>query len=287
MEITSALKCPMIDCHVHYADPSLMPGLIRLMDQLGIRKFNIVCTPHLDRLSLLPDALHLKGHYPERVYVFGGLDISALFIEPDRAGRIFAEYVETLIELGCDGIKMIEGKPQIRKMLPIPAFDSDVLDPYWKKLEETGMPVIFHLNDPEEFWDKERIPQWALDRDWFYGDGEYVNNEDQYTEVINVLSRYPDLRVIFAHFFFLSGQLPRLTGYMDRFPNMGIDLTPGIEMYSNFSANWNAAREFFTTYQDRIYFGTDIGAKALLEEPNNGIELSESTERVQLVRRFL
>jgi hypothetical protein len=281
------ITCPIIDCHIHYSDISLMPELIKLCETLGVQKINIVCTPNVERLSLLPDALHLKAHYPEKVYVFGCLDISALFVEPKRAGHVFADYVDTLMGLGCDGIKMIEGKPQIRSMLPMPAFDSNIYAPYWERMEDRQIPLLFHVNDPEEFWDADKVPQWAVDHGWFYGNGDYINNEAQYQEVLNVLSRHKELNVIFPHFFFLSAQLERLARYLDEYPNMHIDLTPGIEMYINFSKHLEDAREFFITYQDRIMFGTDIGAKTLLDTPDEGIDRLESQERTFLVRRFL
>jgi len=154
-------------------------------------------------------------------------------------------------------------------------------------MARTQTPLLFHVNDPEEFWDAHKIPDWAIQRGWFYGDGTFVNNESQYAEIFNVLAKNPTLKVIFAHFFFLSAQLPRLADLLDRFPNVCIDLTPGIEMYRNFSANIDAARAFFIKYQDRILFGTDIGARALLTTPQADIQVSESRERVTLVRNFL
>jgi len=280
-------QLPVLDSHIHYGHPSFMPGLMDILDNLCVDRLNVVCTPHQTRLSLVPDALHLKAHFPDRVYVFGGMDISALFIAPEQAGAVFADYVDTLLNLGCDGVKMIEGKPEMRKMLPIPPFDSEVYAPYWARLAERGTPVIFHVNDPEEFWDRARIPDWAREQGWFYGDGSFIDNEAQYAEVLNVLERHPDLKVVFAHFFFLSAQLPRLADILDRFPNVCVDLTPGIEMYYNFSAAPDAARAFFLKYQDRIVYGTDIGAKALLVAPGQGIEADESRSRVELVRTFL
>jgi len=278
---------PLLDCHIHFGHPNYMPGLIDILDEQGVGKFNIVCTPHRARLSLVPDALFVKSQYPQRTYVFGGLDISPLFMAPDTCGEMFAAYVGQLLDMGCDGIKMIEGKPDMRKMLPIPPFDSLAYEPYWAALEERGLPLIFHVNDPEEFWNSEQIPDWARAQGWFYGDGSFIDNEAQYAEVLNVLERHPRLKVIFAHFFFFSAQLARLAGLLDRYPNMCIDLTPGIEMYHNFSQNVQATRDFFLKYQERILFGTDIGAKALLSTPELGIEADESTVRIRVVRKFL
>ena len=287
METLGSPPCEIVDCHIHYAHCGLMPELIALCDDVGIDRFNIVCTPHEQRLSLVPDALHLKSHYPERVFVFGGLDISIWFTAGERGGEMFAQYVDTLVDLGCDGIKMIEGKPQLRKDLPILPFDSEVLEPYWQKVEQTQFPVLFHLNDPQEFWIEDEVPAWAVDRGWFYGDGSFLHFETQYAEVLSVLSRHPELKIIFAHFLFLSGDLSRLAGYLDRYPNVCVDLTPGIEMYLNFSKNPEESRAFFERYQDRILFGTDIGSKALLESSAEGISFEESRQRIHLIRRFL
>jgi predicted TIM-barrel fold metal-dependent hydrolase len=278
---------PVIDCHIHFPHVQLQNSLISVCDQLRIDRMNIVCTPHELRLSLIPDALHLKAHYPEKVFVFGGLDVSVYFREAQRVGLAFAEYVDVLTAIGCDGIKMIEGKPQFRKMLPIPAFNSPVFAPYWQKIAETGFPLLMHMNDPEEFWDAQKAPSWAFERGWFYGDGSYINNEKQYSEILDVLQKYPTIKVIFAHFFFLSKQLERLADYLEQFPNMCVDLTPGIEMYYNFSQNLQKTRDFFLKYQDRILFGTDIGAKALLVSPEEGIQFDESSGRVSVVRNFL
>ncbi|OJX40519.1 MAG: hypothetical protein BGO78_05890 [Chloroflexi bacterium 44-23] len=281
------LDTKIIDCHIHYPHPDLSSNLIKILDRNRITSCNIVCTPHYNRLSLVPDALQLKANFPERVYVFGGLDISALFMQPETCGQYFAEYAEKLAEMGCDGIKMIEGKPDMRRNLPTPDFDSRSYEPYWAKIEEMGFPLVFHVNDPEEFWDKQRIPDWALKQGWFYGDGSFINNEAQYSQVINVLTRFPKLKIIFAHFFFLSSQLERLAGYLDRFPNMHVDLTPGIEMYHNFTQDSQKSRDFFIKYQDRILYGTDIGAKALLSDPSGGLDVLESGMRISLVRNFL
>lgn len=287
MNLQQFLSCPIIDCHIHYPHPAQMQSLVTICDNLKIGQFNIVCTPDRSRLSLVPDALHLKAHHPRRVFVFGGLDVSAYFRAPQKVGSLFADWLDFLAAAGCDGIKMIEGKPNMRKMLPIPPFDSGVLAPYWERMAQTQMPLLFHVNDPEEFWHPERAPDWAMQRGWFYGDGTYINNEAQYTEIFNVLSHNPTLKVIFAHFFFFSAQLTRLGDLLDCYPNVYIDLTPGIEMYRNFSASIEKTREFFLRYQDRILFGTDIGARALLSGPQADIQLSESQERVTLVRNFL
>ena len=277
----------IIDSHIHFPHHSYGDRLMAILAEVGIEKLAVVCTPDEKRLSLVPDALHLKGKFPNQVYLFGGLDISPLFITPDIAGEVFADYVDVLSELGADGIKMIEGKAEMRKRLPIPDFDSPVYAPYWAKMAERQIPLVFHVNDPEEFWDAEKIPAWAREMGWYYGDGTFIDNEAQYRQVLNVLERHPNLKVTFAHFFFLSAQLDRLADYLDRYPNMHVDLTPGIEMYFNFAIDPQKTRDFFIKYQDRMIYGTDIGARALLADAGGGIEPEESLARIEVVRGFL
>ena len=43
----------------------------------------------------------------------------------------------------------------------------------------------------------------------------------------------------------------------DRYPNMRVDITPGREMYDDFSVNPERTREFFEKNQGRIMLGTD------------------------------
>ncbi len=204
MNLDEYCSTRLIDCHIHYPHPSQLSKLIQVCDSLRIDRFNIVCTPHRERMSLVPDALHLKAHAPGRVFVFGGLDVSAYFRDPQQVGALFADWLDLLTACGCDGIKMIEGKPEMRKMLPIPPFDSDAFAPFWEKMAHSRTPLLFHVNDPEEFWDAKRVPDWAVQRGWFYGDGTFIDNESQYAEIFHVLEKNPTLKVIFAHFFFLS-----------------------------------------------------------------------------------
>ena len=184
---------------------------------------------------------------PGTTYAFGGLDY--------KTGRDFLTQAKNLKAMGFDGIKMLEGKPTTRKNLGKP-LDSPEYDEYYSYLEETGFPVLYHVADPPEFWDKEKIPGWALEHGWFY-DESYVPYEQYYDEVESLLGKHPKLRAIFAHFFFLSGTPERAQKFLDDHPSVYIDLTAGIEMYEDFSKDTAFWREFFIKNNNRLIFGTD------------------------------
>jgi hypothetical protein len=174
------------------------------------------------------------------------------------------EQVETFVALGCEGIKMIEGKPTARQRMDVPVTDGYFAD-YWARVEELGVPIVWHVNDPEEFWDPELLPSWAQERKWGYGP-EDVQKEQLYAEVDEVLDRYPRLRIVFAHFYFLSADLPRAIRFLDAHPTVSFDVTPGIEMLYNLSRDLEASRAFFCKYADRIVFGTDLSSGLTVEE---------------------
>lgn len=276
----------VLDCHIHYALPTPAQSLIDVMDATGIDVANLVIVPNRQRVSSVPDALMAKAQFPQRFYVFASLDVSAYFRAAKQLGKAMKKYAAQMLRCGCDGIKIIEGKPNMRKELPVPDFDDPVWDPFFAWAEAEQVPILWHVNDPETFWHPEDAPSWAKKQGWLYDDS-FINNEAQYRQILNLLERHPKLKIIFAHFFFMSAQLPRLSQIMDRFPNIMVDTTPGIELYENLSANPEGAKAFFAKYGDRVVYGTDIGARSVLPGTNPKLNVAECTHRAQLAQAYL
>ena len=178
----------MIDGHIHYAsmlNPRKLNELIRRENLGGVA---LQCIPKADDLPVEEDAFAFAAQAKVPVYVFGGLRRELYRLsEPELSDALVRE-AERLMDRGCAGIKMLEGKPQIRKAHPIPDFDRPVWEPYWSLLEERQIPVYFHVNDPEEFWDPEKISKHALESGWLY-DETFINNEEQYRQAMEELDR--------------------------------------------------------------------------------------------------
>ena len=121
-----------------------------------------------------------------------------------------------------------------------------------------------------------------MTRDWFYGDGTFPTKEALYAEIDHVLARHPTLKLILAHFYFLSADLERAARLLDAYPSVCLDITPGGEMYNHFTRSGEAARAFFLRYQDRIVYGTDVSTRAIQQ---GGIEAPLSY--AHFVRTFL
>ena len=284
------------DAHIHY-DLSL--GTDRILEALAYENADraaFLCIPKggsMDMDHAVDEALCFAEETAGsgiKIDVFGGIDRNIYLKEDGQEAMAerLREQVRLLSGKGCTGIKMLEGKPNIRKAFPVPDFDSETWESYWTEAERTQIPIIMHMNDPETFWDASRVDAFAKSAGWFYDD-TYVNNEDQYSQMDRVLVRHPELRILFPHFYFMSMQLERLADIFDRYPNVYTDVTPGTELILNMGAakHHEAACRFFTKYQDRILYGTDIGGRQVIRDEPASLNLEESRARVDLVRTFL
>lgn len=272
-----------IDSHIHYSLPLEPEELISFMDRNGIDMANLVLVPHRNRLTSVPDALMAKAKFPDRFYVFTSFDVSEYFRHGKEIGKYLAKFVDNMRRLGCDGLKIIEGKPSMRKFMgAVPGFDEPCWEPLWEYLEKTQFPVLWHLNDPETCWEPEKAPRHIRMAGELY-DETYVNNEEQYRQMEAILQRHPKIKFIFAHMYFMSAQLPRLSALLDTYPNMMVDITPGLEIYVNLSENIEQARCFFEKYQERILYGTDIGARCVLAENAEPLNEEECVARMDLI----
>lgn len=89
-----------------------------------------------------------------------------------------------------------------------------------------------------------------------------LNSGEYQSELENVLTLNPALPVICPHYCLASQSLDRLTDLMTRFPNLYVDTSFGQESlartgFETLSKNHDAFVAFFSTFQDRILFGTD------------------------------
>lgn len=248
-EIDNIFFPDTIDSHVHMFQCGVegIKDLINFQNQFGYTASNFLSCECMDDAVQNALGIYLKLTAPQN-YAFGGFHY--------RYSYSFLEEAKKLIEIGFDGMKMVENKPTLRKKLNMASNDSRY-DEFYAWMEEEKLPMIVHVADPEEFWDRSLIPSWAWDAGYYYGDGSYVAKETIYKEVIDVLNRFPKLRISFAHFLFLSGDIKRLSALMEQYPQMGLDMVAGTEMYFNFTKDPGAWRNFFLNYQDRIIFGTD------------------------------
>jgi predicted TIM-barrel fold metal-dependent hydrolase len=264
------------DGHVHMGSMDQEEALLAIAQATCIERMALVSIQNAATGEGLPQSLYMKHRHPGRFFVFAGLNHAERLTDGKVRIASLADQASAFAAMGCDGIKMIEGKPTARQQMDVPVTDPYFAE-YWARVEELGTPIVWHVNDPEEFWDADLMPQWARKQGWGYGPGD-VQKEALYTEVDEVLARHPRLRIAFAHFYFLSADLPRAARCLDEHPTVCFDLAPGVEMLYNISRDPEAGREFFTRYSDRILFGTDL---------MSGLSIPQAEVRAGIVFRWL
>ncbi len=250
----------LVDSHVHIMNYKSLDFLDSYLKDYGLDKINVVSLACRDETEITQNILCalFKLKHPEKVYIYGSLMYPYYPLDdkiPDNYN--FVDQVKILMDIGFDGIKMLEGKPILRKKIGVP-LDSPIFDDYYSYLEEQEIPIIFHAADPETFWNKDTAPEFSFEQGWFYGDGTFPEKETIYKEIDGILNKFPRLRISFAHFYFLSNYLERAEAFLDKWENVSLDITPGREMYDNFSKRASEWKDFFIKYQDRIIFGTDM-----------------------------
>lgn len=274
-----------IDGHFHLSLTRTMSRLqnvddtIRVLDECHLEAIciqNIVLW-YPEHLLRNPLSLLAKLRRPRQIFSFGGIR----FPSPDRPDKHFdyLHQAQQLIALGFDGIKLF-GKPNMREAFGEP-FDSPVFRGMFDWLEAEGIPVLFHVGDPREFWSARTAPKFALEQGWIYSQ---VPFDAYYEEIEGLMEQHPRLNILFPHFFFLSDDLPRLRAFLRRWETVWIDITPGSEMYHNFTKSPAQSKLFFEEFQDRILLGTDNTGNASGE---TGDCAARAADRLRTIGDFL
>lgn len=246
-----------------------------MVEKLAIPAITLYTVPDL---PCNPLALYAKSLAPGRIYALAGLRRS--LTREGNAGM--AAQARDLMAAGFDGFKLI-CKPNVRRSFRF-AINDPLFDEFYAAAEKFSWPILFHVGDPPSFWQKEKVPDWAVHNGWYYGDdADIPSSEALYEEIFDVLRRYPALPITFAHFFFMADKLDEVRSLLDVYPQVCFDVTPGAEMYAAFSEQWDKARELFAMYGDRFLFGTDNTG---CQGPTRKNNLRKSQENIALMRRF-
>jgi predicted TIM-barrel fold metal-dependent hydrolase len=209
--------------------------------------------------STPPNALYtvLSGKLNhEKCYGFGTICYPPS--GPLPSSETGAAQAEDLVRCGFDGVgECIETKPGLRKQIGV-SLTHPSYSGFFSTIEKHDLPVQLHTADPLSFWDAELVSETAKARGWDYTDGTFASVGQLHEEALELVRRYPGIRFVLAHFFYITHDIDYAARMMERCPNISLDLTPGMELYRHLSERRDEWREFFIKYQDRILYGTDL-----------------------------
>ena len=133
------------------------------------------------------------------------------------------------------------------------------LDPIFSKIEDLGLTLLFHISDPDIFYNTKYQPE-----------SYYGTKKQHLKELENIISRHPDMKVIGAHMAGQPERLDNLGKWFEKYPNFYVDMSSAKWMAREFFYDPEGTVEFYKLYQDRIMFGTDIVTGRTDREPIPG-----------------
>jgi predicted TIM-barrel fold metal-dependent hydrolase len=196
----------------------------------------------------------------DRIIVFFRPDFSR--INEENFGENEAKKFEEAVRQGVRGLKIHKdlGLTLRNKQGELISVDDPLLDPIWKKAGELNVPVVIHVSDPVAFHTSvdqfnERYDELGAHPDWsFYGEKFTFSKDEILAQLYRVIGRHPETIFVSTHMGNLATDLGRVAAWMDKYPNMYVDIDARI---SELGRQPYTSRRFIIKYQDRVLFGTD------------------------------
>jgi predicted TIM-barrel fold metal-dependent hydrolase len=199
--------------------------------------------------------------FPGRFYSFAEPSYSR-FLEPNYP-RIQAQAIETAHLAGAKGLKILKTLGlYLRANITsgqLVKVDDPRFDPMWDACGRLNVPVAIHVSDPIAFFTptdrfNERYEELNNHPDWSFYGRDFPSNAELLEARNRVFARHPKTQFLVLHTGNFAEDLGHVSGCLDRFPNMSVDIAARI---GELGRQPRTARRFFDKYQDRILFGTD------------------------------
>jgi predicted TIM-barrel fold metal-dependent hydrolase len=233
----------IIDVHEHIMSIHEAPMMLRVMDTVGIAKtvlmgsswFTITLNESIGFTRYDENnesILQIVAAHPDRFEAWPTLNPE----DPDKLPKLRA-----MVARGATGVKLYIGHGYVRRdgeyMFHTRAMDDPEMLEVYAFCQDNFIPICLHVN-PHYI-----KPGFAQ-------------------EFIEVLTQFPDLKVVSPHFILSSSWYSRFQEFMDTFPNLYTDCSFGDsfveERLRYISRNTTIVRGLFEKYPERIMFGCDL-----------------------------
>lgn len=251
---------PKIDIHAHYTHSR--DYLVPVLDEWNMRAVVVEVARGPDRTRWERMVEHQR-QAPDHLVLATSFDASG-FEDPDFAARTIATLDRDLAR-GARMVKVwknvgMEFRDRAGNYVQI---DDPRFQPIWDHLAERRIPVLAHIGEPRAAW----LPLDPQNPHY-----DYYANHPQYHAHLHPeiprweaiiaardrwLERNPRLTVVGAHLGSMAYDVDEVAQRLDRFPNFHVETA---ERFGDLVIQpTDKVRQFFTRYQDRILFGTDLG----------------------------
>jgi predicted TIM-barrel fold metal-dependent hydrolase len=183
-------------------------------------------------------------------------------VEEPGWGEFEADRFEREVGFGAKGIKFFKAmglaaRDFENKLIPI---DDARFDPIMARAAKLNTVVAIHVGDPKAFFEpptpqNERYDELKLAPDWsFYGQ-DYPPLMQLWKQTERLVTRHPQTTFLFIHLG-LAEDIDYMEKLLDAHLNVYLDTSARVPEFGRHPVD--KLRRFFTKFQDRILFGTDL-----------------------------
>jgi hypothetical protein len=232
----------IIDAHAHITGPAAAAIYGRIAAAFGVvRTYTMTQFPHCDAVrDVLGDRLRFiafptwndpdKSHAHSKGYC-------------DVIEQFHTRYNSTILKLWCS--------PRLREIIPETPDAWDVDSPWKRRAAEVGfklgMKILVHIADPDTWF----ATKWADSK-------KFGTKREKYIGLERMIDDFPTTWII-AHCGGWPEDLDFLEGMLSRHQNLYYDLSATKWMVRELSRHpRERTLAFFTRFQDRLLFGSDI-----------------------------
>jgi predicted TIM-barrel fold metal-dependent hydrolase len=179
--------------------------------------------------------------------------------------------IETIDETFARGAHAVKVWKEIGMVLKDPdgsfvMIDDERFDPVFEHITASGKSLVAHIGEPRNCWLPLEEMTVNNDRKYFeefpqyhsYLHPEIPHYQEHVDARDRVLAKHPNLRVVGCHLGSLEWSVDELGKRFDKYPNFAVDLAARVCHFQ--VQDREKVREFCIRYQDRILYGTDLGA---------------------------
>ncbi len=243
--ISSKYDGPKFDAHVHLGRKKGIPDLIKFREEFNIKKsVGIVWDDNTEELETNFPGKFVLAKYFRNKHMF----------TTDSDPKLLTDDIEEIHRQGFPIVKFWFG-PRVRDYIKdyykIETIEIRLSNTLFKsifaKMEELGLVLLIHVSDPDLWYEKVYQPV-----------EKYGTKKEHLDDFEEVLSSFPKLKVLQAHFGGQPEDLENLSRWFESYPNYYIDTSSARWMARELGRYPEKARDFFIKHSDRILFGTDI-----------------------------
>ena len=232
---------------------------VKVMDEVGVERSVLLTMAHGPEFDRLVD---LYSGYPGRFDLWCGFDYTGF--DQTGFGPAAVAELERCVRRGAKGVgeEGDKGKGMGFGDAPGLHFDDPRMDPLLDRCAGLGLPVNIHVADPIWMYQKMDATNDGMMNalNWRLDDQPGIIGHGGMIDVLErAVRRHPRTTFVACHLANLDYDLTRLGQLLDRLPNLYADISA---RYAETATIPRFAAPFFARYQDRLLYGTDMGADA-------------------------